>query len=162
MAIVIAMLVARPPLVVLLGPSVRIVLSLSTRSSSPASNLDGIVHTIPFAAIIVALILFARRAYLRRRSRCLRPRRALKGEPMRDPDFTSLRRPGRRRRRGARCARLADLYHYDPSFIERFRRTERKVAELFLTTTTSLLMQAKRCSAWRLPRAGSFGPEHRR
>jgi pyridoxamine---pyruvate transaminase len=34
-------------------------------------------------------------------------------------------------------------YHYDPYFIEGFRRTERKVAELFRTTNDILLMQGE-------------------
>lgn len=34
-------------------------------------------------------------------------------------------------------------YHYDPAFIELFRRTERRVAELLLTTNDILLMQGE-------------------
>ena len=34
-------------------------------------------------------------------------------------------------------------YHYDPAFLEAFRRTERKVAEIFLTDNDVLLMQGE-------------------
>ena len=34
-------------------------------------------------------------------------------------------------------------YHYDPAFLEAFRRTERKVGELFRTTQDVLLMQGE-------------------
>jgi pyridoxamine--pyruvate transaminase len=34
-------------------------------------------------------------------------------------------------------------YHYDPDFLEAFRRTERKVAELFCTTNDIVLMQGE-------------------
>src|ERR671931_1969080 len=34
-------------------------------------------------------------------------------------------------------------YHYDPDFLDGFRRTERKVAELFLTRNDVLLMQGE-------------------
>ena len=67
MAIVIAMLARGRPLVrsVAFSFLFGITLSLSTRCRSPASTSPtDVVNMLPFAAIILALILFARRAYL--------------------------------------------------------------------------------------------------
>jgi ABC-type uncharacterized transport system permease subunit len=65
-AIVIAMLArGRPLAVVLFSLMFGVALSLSNLLQIAGVNLSPeVVHTIPFAAIIVALILFARRAYL--------------------------------------------------------------------------------------------------
>ena len=63
---------------------------------------------------------------------------------MRDPDFTAERRADDGL--PARCSPPQGkqiTYHYDPAFIERFRRTERKLAELFLTKNDILLMQGE-------------------
>ena len=58
-----------------------IALSLSTLLQLAGINLSTeIVNMLPFAAIILALILFARRAYLPPGARAaVRPRRPLKG-----------------------------------------------------------------------------------
>jgi simple sugar transport system permease protein len=66
MAIVIAMLArGRPLRVVAFSLMFGIALSLSGLLQIAGINLSPeVVHTLPFAAIIVALILFARRAYL--------------------------------------------------------------------------------------------------
>jgi len=66
MAIVIAMLARGRPLGVVAGSIMfGIALSLSTLLQIAGINLSPeVVHMLPFAAIIVALILFARRAYL--------------------------------------------------------------------------------------------------
>jgi general nucleoside transport system permease protein len=66
MAIVIAMLGRGRPLWVLLGSFLfGIVLSLSDSLQLAGITIDtNIVHMLPFAAIIIALIVFGRRAYL--------------------------------------------------------------------------------------------------
>jgi simple sugar transport system permease protein len=66
MAIVIAMLGRGRPLWVLLGSFLfGIALSLSDSLQLAGINIStDVVHTLPFAAIIIALILFARRSYL--------------------------------------------------------------------------------------------------
>ena len=66
MAIVIAMLArGRPLAVVAFSLLFGIALSLSTLLQTVGVDLSPeVVHTLPFASIIVALILFARRAYL--------------------------------------------------------------------------------------------------
>jgi simple sugar transport system permease protein len=66
MAIVIAMLARGRPFGVVAGSFLfGIALSLSTLLQIVGINLSTeVVHTLPFASIIVALILFARRAYL--------------------------------------------------------------------------------------------------
>ena len=66
MAIVIAMLGRGRPLLVLLGSFLfGIALSLSDSLQLAGINVStDVVHMLPFAAIIIALILFARRSYL--------------------------------------------------------------------------------------------------
>jgi general nucleoside transport system permease protein len=66
MAIVIAMLArGRPIAVVVFSLMFGIALSLSGLLQIAGINLSPeVVHILPFAAIIVALMLFARRAYL--------------------------------------------------------------------------------------------------
>ena len=66
MAIVIAMLGRGRPLWVLLGSFLfGIALSLSDSLQLAGINIStDVVHSLPFAAIIIALILFARRSYL--------------------------------------------------------------------------------------------------
>jgi pyridoxamine--pyruvate transaminase len=62
---------------------------------------------------------------------------------MRDPDFTLTAGPT-----AASPATLAALgspitYHYDPVFLEAFRRTEAKVGQLFQTQNEIILMQGE-------------------
>ncbi len=62
---------------------------------------------------------------------------------MRDPDFTLTAGPT-----AATATTLAALgspitYHYDPVFLEAFRRTETKVAELFRTQNEIILLQGE-------------------
>jgi general nucleoside transport system permease protein len=66
MAIVIAMLGRGRPLWVLLGSFLfGIALSLSDSLQLAGINIStDVVHSLPFAAIIIALILFGRRSYL--------------------------------------------------------------------------------------------------
>src|SRR5258708_34758353 len=62
---------------------------------------------------------------------------------MRDPDFTLAAGPT-----AAAARPLAELgspitYHYDPVFLDAFRRTEAKVGQLFRTKNEIILMQAE-------------------
>jgi pyridoxamine--pyruvate transaminase len=62
---------------------------------------------------------------------------------MRDPDFTlsagpTMAWPSVLAAQGAQIT-----YHYDPAFLEAFRRTERKLADIFLTGNDVLLMQGE-------------------
>ena len=50
------------------------------------------------------------------------------------------------------------VYDYDPLFLERFARTERKVAELFRTAGDVVLMQGEAVLGSRPPRARSSVP----
>src|SRR5919198_5444919 len=59
------------------------------------------------------------------------------------PDFTLSAGPTAVWPRVAAALGSPLTYHYDPAFLEAFRRTERKVAELFRTTNDILLMQAE-------------------
>jgi pyridoxamine---pyruvate transaminase len=67
----------------------------------------------------------------------------MKGEAMRDPDFTLSAGPTMAPHRVLAALGKPITYHYDPAFIEAFRRTERKVAEIFLTKCDVLLMQGE-------------------
>src|SRR6202795_1078507 len=62
---------------------------------------------------------------------------------MRDPDFTLSAGPTMAYPRGLAAQGKQITYHYDPAFLEAFRRTERKVAEIFLTKNDVLLMQGE-------------------
>ena len=62
---------------------------------------------------------------------------------MRDPDFTLSAGPTMAFPRVLAAQASQITYHYDPAFLELFRRTERKVAELFLTRNDVLLMQGE-------------------
>ncbi len=62
---------------------------------------------------------------------------------MRDPDFTLSAGPTMAPSRVLAALGKQITYHYDPAFIEAFRRTERKLAELFLTKNDVLLMQGE-------------------
>jgi pyridoxamine--pyruvate transaminase len=62
---------------------------------------------------------------------------------MRDPDFTLSAGPVTASPRVLAALGSPLTYHYDPAFLEAFRRTERKLAELFLTQNDVLLMQGE-------------------
>ena len=127
MAIVIAMLARGRPL---LGRCSARSSSASRSRSSTSLQLAGInistdvVNMLPFAAIIVALIAVrAPRLPAARRSRCptcAAPAR--KGDPMRDPDFTLTAGPTTASPRVLAALGSPIIYHYDPVFLERFRR----------------------------------------
>ena len=57
---------------------------------------------------------------------------------MRDPDFTLSAGPTMAYPRVLAAQAKQITYHYDPAFMEGFRRTERKVAEIFLTTQIAM------------------------
>ena len=62
---------------------------------------------------------------------------------MRDPDFTLSAGPTMAYPRVLAAQAKQITYHYDPAFMEGFRRTERKLAEIFLTKSDILLMQGE-------------------
>jgi pyridoxamine--pyruvate transaminase len=62
---------------------------------------------------------------------------------MRDPDFTLSAGPVSTTPRVQAALGHPIVYHYDPAFIERFRRTEQRVKELFRTTNDVVLMQGE-------------------
>ena len=62
---------------------------------------------------------------------------------MRDPDFTLSAGPTMAYPRVLAAQAKQITYHYDPAFMEAFRRTERKLAEIFLTKSDILLMQGE-------------------
>jgi pyridoxamine--pyruvate transaminase len=62
---------------------------------------------------------------------------------MPDPDFTLSAGPTTAFPRVLAAQGAPITYHYDPSFLESFRRTERKLAEIFLTKNDVLLMQGE-------------------
>jgi pyridoxamine--pyruvate transaminase len=62
---------------------------------------------------------------------------------MHEPDFTLSAGPTMAPQRVLAGLGKQITYHYDPVFLETFRRTERKVAELFLTKSDVLLMQGE-------------------
>ncbi len=62
---------------------------------------------------------------------------------MRDPDITLSAGPTMAYPEVLAAQGRQITYHYDPAFIELFRRTERKVGELFLTQNDVLLMQGE-------------------
>jgi pyridoxamine---pyruvate transaminase len=62
---------------------------------------------------------------------------------MRDPDFTLSAGPTMAWPEVLAAQGKQITYHYDPAFLELFRRTERKVAEIFLTQSDVLLMQGE-------------------
>src|SRR3989475_12901223 len=62
---------------------------------------------------------------------------------MRDPDFTLSAGPATASGRVLAALGSPIPYHYDPVFLDAFRRTERKVAEIFLTKNDVLLMQGE-------------------
>ena len=62
---------------------------------------------------------------------------------MPDPDFTLTAGPTVAPPRVLAAQAAPITYHYDPVFLEAFRRTERKVAELYRTKQDVLLMQGE-------------------
>ena len=62
---------------------------------------------------------------------------------MRDPDFTLSAGPTMAPPRVLAAQGSPITYHYDPVFLEAFRRTERKVAQLYRTKQDILLMQGE-------------------
>ena len=62
---------------------------------------------------------------------------------MRDPDITLSAGPTMAYPEVLAAQGRQITYHYDPAFLELFRRTERKVGELFLTQNDVLLMQGE-------------------
>jgi pyridoxamine--pyruvate transaminase len=62
---------------------------------------------------------------------------------VRDPDFTLSAGPVSATPRVLAALGSPIVYHYDPAFLERFRATERKLAEVFLTKNDVLLMQGE-------------------
>jgi pyridoxamine--pyruvate transaminase len=62
---------------------------------------------------------------------------------MRDPDFTLSAGPVMASPRVLAALGSPITYHYDPAFIEAFRRTESKLAEIFRTRNDVLLMQGE-------------------
>ena len=62
---------------------------------------------------------------------------------MRDPDFTVSAGPTMAPPRVLAAQGAPITYHYDPVFLEAFRRTERKIGELYQTSQDILLMQGE-------------------
>jgi pyridoxamine--pyruvate transaminase len=62
---------------------------------------------------------------------------------MHDPDFTLSAGPVSATPRVLAAMGSPIVYHYDPAFIQRFRRTEQLVKDLFRTTNDVLLMQGE-------------------
>jgi pyridoxamine--pyruvate transaminase len=62
---------------------------------------------------------------------------------MREPDFTLSAGPVAATPRVLAALGSPIVYHYDPAFLERFRATERKLANLFMTKNDVLLMQGE-------------------
>ena len=62
---------------------------------------------------------------------------------MRDPDFTVSAGPTMAPTRVLAAQGAPITYHYDPAFLDAFRRTERKIAELYRTKQDILLMQGE-------------------
>ena len=62
---------------------------------------------------------------------------------MRDPDFTLSAGPTMASPRVLAALGSPITYHYDPAFLEAFRRTERKLAQIFRTENDVLLMQGE-------------------
>src|SRR5438128_4413992 len=67
----------------------------------------------------------------------------MKGDLMRDPDFTLSAGPVMASPRVLAALGSPITYHYDPAFLQAFRRTERKLAEIFVTDNDVLLMQGE-------------------
>ena len=81
---------------------------------------------------------------------------------MHDPDFTLSAGPTMAWPRVLAAQAKQITYHYDPAFMERFRDTERKLAELFLTKNDILLMQGEAVLGLEAAARGLVRPGHRR
>ena len=66
---------------------------------------------------------------------------------MRDPDFALSAGPVSATPRVLGALGSPIVYHYDPAFLERFRATERKLADVFLTKNDVLLNRSPRTLA---------------
>lgn len=66
---------------------------------------------------------------------------------MRDPDFTLSAGPTSVSPRVAAALGKPVVYHYDPAFLETFRRTERKLADVFRTSGEVLITQGEAIAA---------------
>src|SRR5579871_2966320 len=64
-------------------------------------------------------------------------------EPVRPADFNLAAGPVSATARTLAALGSPIEYHYDPVFLEQFRRTERKVAQLFCTAGSVVLMQGE-------------------
>src|SRR5262250_738139 len=62
---------------------------------------------------------------------------------MRDPDFTLSAGPTAASARTLAALGSPITYHYDPVFLEAFRRTEAKLGQLFKTENEVILMQGE-------------------
>src|SRR5258707_1266656 len=62
---------------------------------------------------------------------------------MRDPDFTLAAGPTAATARTVAVLGSPITYHYDPVFLDAFRRTEAKVGQLFRTKNEIILMQGE-------------------
>jgi pyridoxamine--pyruvate transaminase len=62
---------------------------------------------------------------------------------MNGPDFTLSAGPVMTTHRTQQALGSPMIYHYDPSFLEAFRRTEKKAAEVFKTKNDIILMQGE-------------------
>ena len=62
---------------------------------------------------------------------------------MREPDFTLSAGPAMASAKTLAALGSPITYHYDPAFLEQFRRTERKVAEILGTRSDVILMQGE-------------------
>ena len=77
---------------------------------------------------------------------------------MRDPDFTLAAGPTMAWPRVLAALGSPIVYHYDPSFLEGFRRTEQKLASIFGTEGDVLLMQAEAVLGLEAAARGLVGP----
>jgi pyridoxamine---pyruvate transaminase len=77
---------------------------------------------------------------------------------MRDPDFTLSAGPVTATPRVLAALGSPIVYHYDPVFLERFRATERKLAQVFLTANDVLLMQGEAVLGLEAAARGLVGP----
>ncbi|MDX6618059.1 MAG: hypothetical protein QOK36_445, partial [Gaiellales bacterium] len=79
---------------------------------------------------------------------------------MRPPDFTVTAGPTMAWPRVLAAQAAPILYHYDPAFLEAFRRTERKVAQLYRTKQDILLMQGEAILGLEAAARGLVQPGH--
>ena len=99
---------------------------------------------LPFAAIIIALLLFARRSYLPPEPGApVRSRDPLNGGPMRQPDFTLTAGPTMAWPRVLAAPARRSSTTTTPPSSRRSGATERKVGQLYRTKQDILLMQGE-------------------